>query len=176
MLDRPKPTIEEWMETRRPPAERLVRFEQWLRKQLVDKLQWSRDPVKRDRQIGQCQQFVNGFLVDLNSRGWLFDGPILAKIVTEKIEAIAARQKAGQVIDIWVYFRTCWRDYADAAAEKLHDQARSAGYHVSQALRGLKTIPEMAAQRQTEITREKLAKARQRTKEEAAAADQLPLL
>ncbi len=159
------------METRRPPAERLVRFEQWLRHQLVDKLQWSRDPVKRDRQIGQCQQFVNGFLVDLNNRGWLFDGPILARIVTEKIEAIAARQKAGQVIDIWVYFRTCWRDYADAAAEKLHDQARSAGYHVSQALRGLKTIPEMAAERQGEITREKLTKARHRLAEKEQESD-----
>jgi hypothetical protein len=164
------------METRRAPAERLVRFERWLRNLLATRLQWPAEPAASARQIGQCQTFINGFLCDLHRRGWLFDGPLLAKIITEKVDAIAARQRAGQVEDLWAYFRTCWRDYADAAGDKLRDQAMSAGFHVSKIVAGLRTIPEMTAQREAEITREKLANARRKAKEKAAEKQQIPLL
>jgi hypothetical protein len=160
------------MDTRRPPAERLVRFEDWLRRQLLTRLEWPRDARERDKQVGQCQRFVAGFLCDLNRRGWLFDGPTLARIIVEKIDAVAARQKAGQVHDLWIYLQSVWSNYADAAAEKFHAEAMSAGFHISKIVAGLKTIPQATAERAEQISAEKLTKARRLQAQKKAVADQ----
>lgn len=165
-------TVEEWMDTRRAPAERLVRFETWLRRQLQERLQWPKDPRKRDKQIAQCQRFVAGFLCDLNRRGWLFDGPILARIIVEKLDEIAERQKAGEIEDLWIYLRCVWSTYADAASEKLHAEAMSAGFHISKIVAGLKTIPQATAERAEQISAEKLAAARRLQARQKAVADQ----
>src|ERR1700690_3921698 len=67
-MEHRKSTVEEWMDTRRPPEERLVKFEAWLRKQMVARLEWPSNAALRQRQVGQCQRFVAGFLCDLHSR------------------------------------------------------------------------------------------------------------
>lgn len=164
------------MDIRRPPAERLVKFEFWLRHQLTDRLVWPADERKMDRQIGQCQRFVAGFLCDLNRRGWLFDGPVLARIITDKLDDIAKRQKAGAIEDLWIYLRSVWSQYADAAAEKFHKEAMSAGYHISKIMRGLVTIPQATAERAGQISAEKLAKARRALDRQRAQLDQPELL
>ncbi len=163
------------MDTRRAPAERLVRFETWLRGQLLARLEWPKDERQRLKQVGQCQKFVSGFLCDLNRRGWLFDGPILARIIVEKLDTIATRQKAGQIDDLWIYLRSVWSNYADAAAEKLHAEAMSAGFHISKIVAGIKTIPEATAERTAQITAEKLSKARRLQAQKKAVADQQQL-
>ncbi len=148
------------MDTKRPPEWRLVRFEAWLRGELIRRLRWPEDAYTRQKQIGQCQRFVSGFLCDLHRRGWLFDGPTLARIITQKIDDIAARQKAGAIDDLWIYLRSVWSNYADAASEKLHAEAMSAGYHISKIVAGLKTIPQATAERAEQISAEKLTKHR----------------
>jgi hypothetical protein len=165
-------TVEEWMDTRRPPADRLVRFEAWLRQQLLERLEWPQDPRQRLKQVGQCQRFVVGFLCDLNRRGWLFDGPVLARIIVDKLDAVAARQKAGEIEELWIYLRSVWSTYADAAAEKLHAEAMCAGFHISKIVAGLKTIPEATAERTAEISAEKLTRARRLQARQKAVADQ----
>lgn len=169
-------TLDEWLDTAPPPAERLVRFERWLRHELATRLQWSENPAKRQKEIGQAQRFVNGFLCDLNRRGWLFDGPLLAKIITDKLDDIAKRQKLGVVEDLWIYLRVVWSQYADAASEKLQGQAISAGFHISQIMAGLKTIPQATAERAEQISADKLAKARRKLRIEVEESKQQILL
>ena len=163
------------MDTKRPPAERLVKFEVWLRRELAARLEWPADPVVRQRQIGQCQKFVNGFLCDLNRRGWLFDGPILARIITDKLDCIAKYQKSASIENLWIYLQSIWSNYADAAAEKLQADAMSLGFHVSQIMAGLKTIPQATAERAGQITAEKLTKERKRQERERIEANQTKL-
>lgn len=105
----------------------------------------------------------------------MFDGPVLAEIITSKLDDIAKRQKEGAIEDLWVYMRSVWSQYADAAAEKLHSQAMSAGFHISKIVAGLKTIPEATAEREREITQEKLSRARRAVRLAKLEADQAKL-
>jgi hypothetical protein len=163
------------METRRPPEERLVKFERWLRQQLLERLTWPEDPAVRAKQIGQCQRFVAQFLCDLNRRGWLFDGPILARIITQKLDDVAKRQKEGAIEDLWIYLRSVWSNYADAASEKFHAEAMSAGFHISKIIAGLKTIPQATAERMEQISAEKLSSARRKLAKGSQDKDQASL-
>ncbi len=162
-------TADLWMDTTRAPAERLVKFERWLRALLAKRLVWPTDPRKSEKQVNQCSQFVLAFVRDLERRGWLFDGKLLARIITEKIDAIARYQKAGEIDDLWPYFKRAMETYAGTAAEELRAQAMSAGCHISQIISGLKTLPEIEAARHKETLREQMAQ--QRRKDAAAAAE-----
>jgi hypothetical protein len=160
------------MDRRGPPEERLASFEAWLRKQLAERLEWPTNPALAQKQIGQCQRFVNGFLCDLHRRGWLFDGPLLAEIITSKLDDVAKRQKTGAVDDLWIYMRVVWKNYADAASEKLHSQAMSAGFHISKIMGSLKTIPQATAERMEQISADRLTAERKRLAKERLEADQ----
>lgn len=166
---------EDWIDQRQPIADRMVRFESWLRFQLLDRLEWPADPRKCARQVGQCQAFVNGFLIDLNRRGWLFDGPTLAKIITSKLDDVAKRQKAGAVEDLWIYMRTVWTTYAGSCAEEFQRDSMRLGFHVSKVMRRMKSIPQAVAERQEQISAEKLKSSRKalRSKEQEAAQPKL---
>lgn len=164
-------TAEVWMDTTRAPAERLVKFERWLRELLAARLVWPADARRAERQVNQCGQFVLAFVRELERRGWLFDGKLLARIITEKVEAIAKYQRAGEVADLWPYFKRAMESYAGAAAEELRSQAMSAGCHVSQIVAGMRTLPEIEAQRHAESLREAATKERRR--QAGAAADEV---
>lgn len=153
-------TYDDWTDQTRPIVDRMVRFEAWLRRQLVERLEWPASPTMRARQVGQCQTFVNGFLIDLNRRGWLFDGPKLAEIITSKLDDVAKRQKAGAVEDLWIYMRTVWTTYAGSCAEEFQRDSMRLGFHVSKVMRRMKSIPQAVAERQEQISADKLARAR----------------
>lgn len=165
-------TADLWMDTTRAPAERLVKFERWLRELLAARLVWPKEPRKQDKQVNQCSQFVLAFVRDLERRGWLFDGKLLARIITEKVDAIARYQQAGEVDDLWPYFKRAMESYAGTAAEELKATAMNAGCHISQIVAGLKTLPEIEAARHKETLREQMARQRRQEAARKAAAAQ----
>jgi hypothetical protein len=128
-MNRPD-TFTIWSNTRSAPAERLAAFETWALHQLRERLVWPSDPAAAAKQAGQCRAFVMEAVADMGEHGFLFQPRELAKLITEKIEAVAKQQRAGQIHDLYPYFRASWRTWVRCETETLRDKAHSVGAHV----------------------------------------------
>ena len=131
MTSRPD-TYTQWANERNVPAARLVAFESWLLEQLRSRLLWPTDPAAAARQAGQCRAFVMDAVADLGEHGYLFRPRELAALLTEKIEQIARMQRAGNVRELYPYFRAAWRSWVRCSADDLRDKAMLCGSHVGQ--------------------------------------------
>lgn len=157
-------TVARWMDTRQAPEDRLIAFDAWLKQLLATKLEWPKNPETRQRHIGQCQQFALAMVAEMKARGWLFDGPKLAKHMEAAVDEIAAAQRAGRVRDLWMFFRHVMTTYVGARAEELQAEAMSAGAAVAAVFSRIKTqaptMTELVAQRRQETLSERVRKRR----------------
>jgi len=170
-------TLQQWLDETRAPEDRLLRFDAWLSALLAEKIEWPRDPGRRRKLLGQCRTLVEGMIIELRNRGWLFDGKPLAAHVQAAIEEVAKAQKEGRIEDLWPFFRALMHRYVGTRAEELREQAYSTRCHITQILDGLdRRIPDMVARRKEETLKEKLAKRRQSEVAKAKQKDQLSLL
>lgn len=166
------------------PAERLLAWDRWLKRTLVQTLQWPTDTTRREKLVGQCAAEITIVARQLHGRGWLLDGDALARLTRAFLGPIAQAQRAGKVDDFWPYFRASVGRYVGAHAEEIQALSRRCGsdtasLNFSEALAGLGIRPgnptrgpsmtELLAARADEITkakeetlRSKLARARAR--------------
>ena len=164
------------MDVKGPPAERLVAFEKWLARQLQEKLIWPHDQYRQKKQIHQCKGFILKFIVELKQRGWLFDGPLLAQVINDKLNEIRSAQEKNRVDDLWPFFKSLFDRYAGERAEELKEQSMRSGYHISNIQAGIKTMPEIVAQANEERLRDQVKSVRRRRAKEEAELKQLKLL
>lgn len=125
-------TYEAWASERTAPGARVVAFERWVYAELANTLRWPADPAARLRQVGQSRGWVLAMVEDLAAHGYLFRPADLARLIREQLAEIRRRQDAGEVRDVWAYLRACWDGYVRREADRLREQAMSAGVHVSQ--------------------------------------------
>lgn len=123
-------TFTTWSNARTAPAARLAAFETWALQQLRERLVWPADPAAAAKQAGQCRAFVLEAVADMGEHGFLFQPRELAKLIVDKIDAVAKQQRAGQVRDLYPYFRASWRTWVRGETETLRDKAHSVGAHV----------------------------------------------
>ena len=170
-------TLQVWMDERQAPEVRLLKFDAWLRQLLVDKITWPADPGRRRKMVEQCRVLVERMVIELRTRGWLFDGKLLAAHVTAAVEEVAKAQAEGRVKDLWPFFRALLQRYVGTRADELREEALSARCHISNLVGSISTrLPSLVAQRTDETLREKLARQRHKDAARQADADQPRLL
>lgn len=118
-----------WMRERGgiDPAERLIKWDKWLRDHLRERIKWPRDETKREKLIGQCAAEVTQMVRQIHGRGWLLDGDALAALVRALLGPIAHAQRQGKVRRFWPYFRQSVRDFVGNHAEEIQQHARQTG-------------------------------------------------
>lgn len=166
-------------------AERLLKYDAWVRAQLAKRIDWTWAGAQRERRIEQCRICLEKMVLELWRRGWMLDGKKLGARIVLVLDAVAAQQKKQTLQDFWAYFQTSVKRYVGANAEELQDEALRAGSHIGQVLHmfGVKatpagpTLPELIAARAGEVAtakaatlREKLSAARVREKADDAQA------
>jgi hypothetical protein len=148
-MNRPS-TLQIWQSTRTAPAERLAKFRSWLADEVENRIQWPGAPDARVKQVHQAARFIETFVLELSRRGWLFDGPHLAKHIRAQLDEIRAAQVAGRVNHIWPFFKSVIDRYAGVKAEELAAEALSLKCHLKNIERDLSldssvTLPELVA-------------------------------
>ncbi len=173
---------EVWQLRGNTPESRLLAFDRWLRLQLETRLDWTWAGAQRARRIEQCRIVLEQLVLDLWRRGWMLDGKVLARRITDLLDAVASYQRKGGVADFWAYFRSSVSRYVGANAEEIQAESRRLGTHVGNVIAALglqpqegPALPELAAQRASEVAdakqltlREKLARERARKAANAA--------
>jgi hypothetical protein len=109
------------------PAERLQKWDAWLRKTLAETLKWPASKPAATRLQCQCANEMTTMAKQLRGRGWLLDGDALAQHVRACLKPIAEQQRAGKVEDFWPYFRASVRRYVGGNAEEIQLHARRTG-------------------------------------------------
>lgn len=154
------------------PAERLIKWDSWLRRTLRETLSWPVHAPTRDRLIGQCAAEVTVMVRQLAGRGWLLDGEALAAHVKALLKPIAIAQGARKIGDFYPYFRTSVARYVGLNAEEIQAHARRTGgdqgtQTVGEILAGLRirgaSMTELLAQRAGEVAQAKAETLRTRT-------------
>lgn len=159
-----------WAAANADPVERLIAFDKWACMQLEKRLLWQCSDDAKAKRIFQCRVELEHMLTQLFSRGWLLDGPRLARHINAVLDAVGSAQRAGKVVDFWPYFKVSVSRYVGANAEDLQAESKRAGNVMAGLLGSLGvqrqgSIVELVAQRRSEIheektLREKLAKKR----------------
>lgn len=165
--------LDELLSEKPPPGERLANFERWLFAQLERRLQWPADPAARTRQICQCRALVMQAVVDLSKRGFLFRPRPLARLLEEKIDQIAAAQRAGRATNLYPYFRAAWQNWVGMRAEELKAESMALGTYISVLERGVVTIPQLAERAREESSLIEARKAARQRARKAMAGTQL---
>lgn len=174
------------------PAERLLKFDAWMRKELEARLDWTWAGAAKERRIEQCRVYLERMVIALWKRGWMLDGKRLAARITDLLTTVGAYQRRGEVKDFWAYFSAAVDRYVGINSEEIQAEAQRAGAHVGQALAAIlagasrnaePTLPELVAQRASEVQvardasmRARLARARARKAACKADAEQGQLL
>ncbi|HZP61118.1 MAG TPA: hypothetical protein VFB27_12410 [Opitutaceae bacterium] len=160
----------QWLNRDQPPEDRLIKFDAWIRQELIVKLDWCWAGTGKHRRIEQCRLLLEGLVLDLWKRGWMLDGRALKKHLDACLDDAAAAQKAGRVKEFWPFFSAIVNRYVGTNAEELKMEAISAGAYVGQIVSRLgisaspqaPTLPDLVAQRHDETLREKLARKRRK--------------
>jgi hypothetical protein len=180
-------SADDWMLSILVPEERLLRFDSWVRRQLIQRLKWTGSERQQRKMVEQCRVKLERLVVDLWRRGWLLDGQRLAKHILAALDDIAAAQAAGRVENFWPFFCQVMTKYVGVNAEEIQAEARAMagarpiGSILSSIIERPKgtpigpTLPELVAQRREETLREKLARRRRTEAAEAAGKAQIPL-
>jgi hypothetical protein len=177
------PLANTWFRSEKPPEERLLAFDTWLRVQLNIRLEWGWAGGAKEKRLEQCRLQINGMVLDLWRRGWMLDGLRLASRIMDMLDTIGKYQRTSLIRDFWSYFKVTVDRYVGLNAEEIQAEAMSMGATAGQVFEALAkrvpgscTIPELVAQRADETLREKLSRRRRTEGREAAQKDQLPLL
>jgi hypothetical protein len=109
------------------PAERLLKWDAWLRATLRKTLRWPASQAAAARLAAQRANQVTVMARQLRRRGWLLDGDALARHVCACLEPVAAAQRAGKTGDFRPCFKAPLRRHAGANAEEIQLHARRAG-------------------------------------------------
>lgn len=172
------------------PAERLERWDRWVKAALLKALVWPKDSAKRERLLGQCAAELTVMVRQLRGRGWLLDGDALAGHVRAAIEPVGKAQQQGKVGDFWPYFKAAVARYVGAHAEEIQTHARRTGgdegtQTIGAVLAGVvgrlrgPSMTELLAQRDAEVAQAKTLReqvaAKRREQACKAAADQAQL-
>lgn len=145
-----------WALASADPAERLIAFDRWVKRELEKRLVWPDDAETKEKRIHQCRVELEHMLTQLFSRGWLLDGQRLANHVITVLDAVGAAQRAGRVNDFWPYFKASVGRYVGANAEELQAESKRAGNVMAGILGALGvqrqgSIVELVAQRRSEV-------------------------
>lgn len=168
-----------WLDQGRRPEERLLKFDAWIRAELSTRLDWTWAGPHRQKRIEQCRMHLERLVLRLWQRGWMLDGKRLATHLQDLLNAVAAYQQKGGIVDFWAYFKSASDRYVGQNAEELRDEAMRAGSHIGQIMNALGTgqnpstapkIGDLLEQRHQETLREKVA--RERRKAAKSVADQ----
>lgn len=165
----PKKTNTDWLNLDLAPEVRFQSFREWLAGLLFERLQFSEHPERRASQIGQCEAIVMQTVTELEQRGFRLDGPALKTWIEDKVNTIADYQEKNLVHNFFAYFKRAWRSYVEQQAEELKEETKSNVYQ--NAIKGLKTIPQLAYQAEAHRQAEKLRK-RQKRADKAASEQQ----
>lgn len=167
----------QWLNQGQAPEVRLLEFDVWVSRQLANRLDWAWAGPAKAKRIEQCRVYMERLVLEMWRRGWMLDGPRLARHIETVLDAIGTYQRAGKVHEFWPYFRACVDRYVGGNAEEIQAEAMRAGAHVGQLLTALgagkpargPALPELVAQRAAEVAqakeptlREKLARQRAR--------------
>ena len=168
------------MDGGRRPEERLLRFDQWLRRELEVRLDWTWAGEQKAKRIEQCRIHLERVVLSLWKRGWMLDGRRLAAHLQGLLDAVAAYQRKGAISDFWAYFCASCSRYVGGNAEELREEAMHAGSHISQLVSAITRpqaprIGDLLQQRTEETLSAKLARERKRQAARQAAADQATL-
>jgi hypothetical protein len=128
---------EAWMLAGADPADRLLKFDTWVRAKLEGTLDWSWAGAARARRIEQCRAELERLVQELWRRGWMLDGHRLAKHVKAALADVAAAQAAGRVRDFWPFYVGVVRRYVGVNAEEIRAEAMAAGTHVGLAMQAI---------------------------------------
>jgi hypothetical protein len=164
------------------PADRLLRFDTWVRAKLDELIDFTWAGTGQVRAREQCRIELERLVLDLWRRGWMLDGRRLASHIEAALADVAAAQRAGRVKEFWPFYVSVMRRYVGTNAEEIQAEALSAGSHVQGALNALlsaatarspaqsaPSLTELLAQRRAELCARKRAA-------NAAADDQQPRL
>jgi hypothetical protein len=169
--------------THETDAQRLLKFDAWVKGELEKRLDWTWAGVQKVRRIEQCRVQLEGLVIELWRRGWMLDGKKLSGVITAALDDVAKAQKAGRVQDFWAFFKAITGRHVGVNSEEIQMQARSAGVLLSQTLNALgvkpakpaeKSLPELVAQRREEVVQVKSLReqqAEERKRRKAARAD-----
>ncbi|HTJ77983.1 MAG TPA: hypothetical protein VL357_03230 [Rariglobus sp.] len=170
--DKGRPASEDWMLTVLAPEERLIKFDAWTKHQLATRLKWPADERRRVKLQGQCRARLERITLDLWRRGWLLDGKRLSAHIIAALDDIAAAQGQGRVKEFWPFFCRVVDTYVGINSETIQAEARSlagaqpAGDVMKRALgsilKPVPTIPDLVAERRSEINQEREEKLRSR--------------
>jgi hypothetical protein len=160
---------EAWM-VQGDPADRLLRFDTWVRAKLDELLDFTWAGTNQVRAREQCRIELERLVLDLWRRGWMLDGRRLARHIESALADVAAAQRAGRVKEFWPFYVSVMRRYVGTNAEEIQAEALSAGSHVQGALNALlrastprstaqpaPSLTELLAQRRAELSARKRA-------------------
>lgn len=172
-----------WMNRGVPEAERLLKFDSWVRVELEKRVDWTSAGAGWERRLEQCRIELENLVCALWRRGWQLDGERLAGHIRDALDDVAKAQRAGRVKDFWPFFKAVVDRYVGVNAEEIKEEAMRAGVHVGQVFEAMtrrlpagRSLPELVALRRQEqvaakdeTLRQRLA--RQRAKDAARIAD-----
>lgn len=162
-----------WLDLKRPPEVRFHSFRCWLSQLLFERLSFSENPERRARQLGQCEAIVLHTVTELEQRGFRLDGPALKSWIETKIITIAEYQEKNLIDNFFIYFKRSWGRYVEQQAEDLKERTKSNAY--LKAVRGLKTVPQLAYLAEEDRLREKLRKRQNQAAKKAGEKNQQTL-
>jgi hypothetical protein len=166
----------EWLYGDRTDAERLIRFDAWVKAELAARIDWTWAGEAKAKRIEQCKVGLENMVKQLWSRGWHLDGKRLATLIKDALDEVGDAQRKGRVRDFWPFFNAVVTRYVGANAEEIQQAAMSigdgAGRIFDQLLRKTPqqaSMTELVARRADETIREQVK--RQRAQEARQKAD-----
>lgn len=156
-----------WMAAGATIEQRLLRFDGWVRLELLARIDWTWAGEQKARRVEQCRIELESLVLGLWQRGWLLDGPRLAGHIKDALDDVGAAQRAGRVRDFWPFYKRVVDGYVGINAEEIRAEAMHFGAHVGQVFERLQrqaakapSMPELLAQRRQETLAEKLRRQR----------------
>ena len=120
--------------------ERSVALRRWRRRcraTLLATLRWPGDEQRREREVENCVALLQTIARHLYQRGWLLNEERLGQLVKDFLRPIAAAQAAGQVRDLYPYFRAAVSRYVPVNADEIQQVAKRTGADVGSSMAAL---------------------------------------
>jgi len=166
----------EWLYGDRTDAERLIRFDAWVKAELATRIDWTWAGDAKTKRIEQCKVGLENMVKQLWSRGWHLDGKRLATLIKDALDEVGEAQRKGRVRDFWPFFNAVVTRYVGANAEEIQQAAMSIGAGTGRIFEQLlrktpqqASMTELVARRADETIREQVK--RQRAQEARQKAD-----
>jgi hypothetical protein len=112
-------------------ATALRRWRRRCRATLLATLQWPDAEQRREREVENCVALLQTIARHLYQRGWLLQEERLGQLVKDFLRPIAAAQAAGQVRDLYPYFRAAVSRYVPVNADEIRMVAKRSGADIA---------------------------------------------